>query len=69
MIRLHVRELDDEYQFHVNVKRFAITDLPDNDEQLAAWLRTRYVEKDRFLSTLRHGWIKELKEEVWEENW
>ncbi|KAI8138966.1 acyltransferase-domain-containing protein [Fennellomyces sp. T-0311] len=69
MVRLHVRHLADEYQFHVNVKRFAIKDLPDNDEQLAAWLRKRYVEKDRFLSTLRHGWIKELDEEVWEEKW
>ena len=68
MIRVHVRELGDEYEFHVNVKRIAINELPNDDEQLASWLRQRYVEKDQFLSKLRHGWTNNLDEKVWEEN-
>ncbi|KAG2225738.1 hypothetical protein INT45_011406 [Circinella minor] len=68
MIRVHVRELGDEYEFHVNVKRIAINELPNDDEQLANWLRQRYVEKDQFLSKLCHGWTKNLDEKVWEEN-
>ncbi|KAI7856814.1 acyltransferase-domain-containing protein [Circinella umbellata] len=68
MIRVHVRELGDEYEFHVNVKRIAINELPNDDDQLANWLRQRYVEKDQFLSKLCHGWTKNLDEKVWEEN-
>lgn len=67
MVRVHTRRLDDEYEFHVNVKRFAIADLPQDDEQLAAWIRQRYLEKDLFLSRLADRWTDGLDEEVWEE--
>lgn len=67
MVRVHVRPLENDYEFHVNVKRYAIADLPDNDEELSAWLRQRYVEKDLFLTKLHSSWIQGLDEQVWEE--
>lgn len=68
MVRVHVRELGDEYEFHVNVRRYPIEELPNDDEQLAAWLRQRYVEKDQLLTRMRERWTEGM--EVWsEERW
>lgn len=65
MVRLHTRRLDKEYDFHVHVRRYAIADLPQDDEALAAWLRDRYVDKDTFLSQMEKNWTHDL--EIWEE--
>ncbi|KAG0182290.1 hypothetical protein DFQ28_007252 [Apophysomyces sp. BC1034] len=67
MVRVHTRALSPEYDFHINVKRFAIEDLPTDDEALTLWLRNRYVEKDLFLSKLRENWTDGLEEPVWDE--
>ncbi|KAJ8653165.1 hypothetical protein O0I10_011214 [Lichtheimia ornata] len=68
MVRVHVRELGDEYEFHVNVRRYPIEELPKDDEQLAAWLRQRYVEKDQLLTRMRERWTEGM--DVWsEEKW
>lgn len=69
MIRVHVENLSPEYEFHVNVKRYAISDLPLDDEGIANWLRQRYVEKDQFLGQLRDQWTNGLDIEVREEAW
>lgn len=69
MIRVHVEDLSPEYEFHVNVKRYAISDLPMDDEGIAHWLRQRYVEKDLFLGQLRDKWTNGLDIEVREEAW
>jgi lysophosphatidic acid acyltransferase/lysophosphatidylinositol acyltransferase len=53
----------------VNVKRYAISDLPMDDEGIAHWLRQRYVEKDLFLGQLRDQWTNGLDIEVREEAW
>ncbi|KAI8376511.1 acyltransferase-domain-containing protein [Radiomyces spectabilis] len=68
MIRVHAKSLDPEYDFHVNVKRFAIKDLPTDDEGLARWLRERYLEKDKFLAKMKSHWTDGLGEKVWEES-
>ncbi|KAI7886082.1 acyltransferase-domain-containing protein [Lichtheimia hyalospora FSU 10163] len=68
MVRVHVRELGDEYEFHVNVRRYPIEELPNEDEQLAAWLRQRYVEKDQLLTRMRESWTEGMdvwSEEIW----
>ncbi|KAF7724798.1 hypothetical protein EC973_000755 [Apophysomyces ossiformis] len=67
MIRVHTRALSPEYDFHIDVKRFAIEDLPTDDEELALWLRNRYVEKDRLLGKLRENWTDGLDGPVWDE--
>ncbi|KAI8084652.1 uncharacterized protein BX664DRAFT_337491 [Halteromyces radiatus] len=69
MIRVHVDTLSPEYQFHVHVKRYAIKDLPTDEEGIANWLRQRWVEKDRFLTQLRDEWTDGLDIEVREERW
>ncbi|KAI8339620.1 acyltransferase-domain-containing protein [Chlamydoabsidia padenii] len=69
MIRVHVEDLSPEYEFHVNVKRYAINDLPTDDEGVARWLRQRYVEKDLFLAQLRDQWTNGLDIAVRDEPW
>jgi len=36
-------------RFHLYVRRYAVDDLPDDDEGLSAWLHERFVEKDELL--------------------
>ncbi|CAO3597585.1 unnamed protein product [Absidia cylindrospora] len=69
MVRVHTSALSPEYEFHVNVKRYAISDLPTDDEGIAQWLRQRYVEKDQFLAQLRDRWTDGLDIQVREEEW
>ncbi|KAI9016310.1 hypothetical protein CLU79DRAFT_805413 [Phycomyces nitens] len=58
MVRLHTRRLSPEYDFHVHVKRFMIDELPEEESELSAWVMERYVEKDRFLASLKDDWLK-----------
>lgn len=44
------------YKFHVDVKRFLIEDLPQNDAELSLWLESRWVEKGKFLEKKRQEW-------------
>lgn len=46
------------YRFHVHLRRFALADLPDTDEALAAWLETRWVEKGAYLEEKRAEWAR-----------
>ncbi|OAD71325.1 hypothetical protein PHYBLDRAFT_170692 [Phycomyces blakesleeanus NRRL 1555(-)] len=58
MVRLHTRRLSPEYDFHVHVKRFMIDELPEEEDALSGWVMERYVEKDRFLASLKDDWLK-----------
>ena len=44
---------EEGYRFHVHVRRFAMSELPDGDEALAAWLEQRWVEKGEWLEAKR----------------
>lgn len=68
MVRAHIHSLWPEYQFHVHCRRFAIKDLPSDENELGDWLRDRWVEKDKILTSLREDWIGGLdKKIIWEE--
>ena len=61
LIRSFTGDLSHEFQFHVDVKRFAMEDLPlDDDEALADWLRQRFIQKDQFLSQMQEHWTAGL---------
>lgn len=69
MVRAHVSSLWPEYQFHVHCRRFAISDLPSDEEELGNWLRARWAEKDKILTTLRQEWTDGLdKKLMWKES-
>ncbi|TPX08802.1 uncharacterized protein E0L32_009742 [Thyridium curvatum] len=44
------------YRFHVHARRFPLEDLPPSDEELAAWLESRWVEKGEWLEGKRLEW-------------
>ena len=46
------------YQFHVDVKRFPLEDLPESEAELAKWLETRWIEKGEFLEQKREEWSR-----------
>ncbi|ORX61840.1 hypothetical protein DM01DRAFT_1360988 [Hesseltinella vesiculosa] len=69
MVELHTTTLSPDYQFHVHVRRFALEDLPQNDDAIGDWLRQRFVEKDLFLEQLRQDWTDALTIPVREEPW
>ncbi|KAI8979128.1 acyltransferase-domain-containing protein [Mycotypha africana] len=60
MVRVHVRSLWPEYRFHVHCRRYAIEDLPKDEQQLSDWLRKRWAEKDYILELLKKQWTKGL---------
>lgn len=49
----------DGYRFEVNLRRFAMEDLPLEDAQLAKWLETRWVEKGEWLEKKMVEWEAE----------
>ncbi|CAO0791885.1 unnamed protein product [Mucor circinelloides] len=68
MVRAHVHSLWPEYEFHVNVRRYAIADLPEDENELGDWLRARWAEKDSILTTLKKCWIGGLDQKImWKE--
>ena len=40
---------------HVHAVRYLLKDLPQSDEQLAAWLEERWIEKGETLEQLKHS--------------
>jgi lysophosphatidic acid acyltransferase/lysophosphatidylinositol acyltransferase len=60
MIRAHIQPLWPEYEFHIHVRRYAIQDLPKEEEKLGLWLRERWVEKDHLLDELKENWTVNL---------
>ena len=49
------------YRFHVHARRFPIDELPADDEGLAKWLETRWVEKGEWLEGKRVEWAREVE--------
>lgn len=41
------------YKFYVHVDRFPLEDLPEDDEELASWLKERWMRKDERLERLK----------------
>lgn len=46
----------ERYRFHVHVRRFPLTELPETDGALAKWLEKRWVEKGKWLEDQRKQW-------------
>jgi hypothetical protein len=46
------------YKFHVDVRRFPLDELPEDDAGLAKWLETRWMEKGEFLEAKREEWAR-----------
>lgn len=45
------------FKFHVHARRFPMETLPETDEELAAWLEERWVEKGVWLESKRVEWL------------
>ncbi|ORY05421.1 1-acylglycerol-3-phosphate acyltransferase [Basidiobolus meristosporus CBS 931.73] len=55
MVGVHTQCLDD-YKFHVHIRRFLISELPEDEEKLSEWVRQIYQEKDDYLDELKTNW-------------
>jgi hypothetical protein len=69
MVRAHIHSLWPEYQFHVHCRRFAIEDLPQDEQELSDWLREKWAEKDQIISILKKDWTEGLDKCImWKES-
>jgi len=57
---LSTPNMNNSWRFHVDVQRYMLEDLPRTDEELAAWLEERWMEKGRRLESLRQDLVKGL---------
>ncbi len=48
--------LSPPWRFHVHVRRFALKELPEDDDAIARWLEKRWEEKSRVLSGMEKEW-------------
>lgn len=60
IVRAFMDDLDGEYRFTLNVKRYLIKDLPHDDKGLSDWLIERFREKDLFISEVKEMEDKKL---------
>lgn len=51
------RRLTPPYLYHLHVRRWALSDLPQTDALLAKWAEQVWVEKDLILEGLKKEWI------------
>lgn len=49
-------DLSAHYKFHVHVRRFAVADIPEEEDAVTQWLEDRWVEKDRIVASMEHEW-------------
>lgn len=49
-------DLSRHYKFHIHVRRFAIADIPDDEEAVTKWLEDRWIDKDRLLTDMKREW-------------
>lgn len=49
-------DLSLHYKFHLHVRRFAIADIPQDEDSVTEWLETRWQEKDRVLESMAREW-------------
>ena len=57
---LSTPNMNNSWRFHVDVQRYMLEDLPRTDEELAAWLEERWMEKGRRLESMRQDLVKGL---------
>lgn len=58
LLQIHAHTvLSPPWSFHVHVKRYAIKDLPKDEEKLTEWVRQKFVEKDALLEDMKYNWI------------
>ncbi|KAG9290917.1 hypothetical protein G9A89_011067 [Geosiphon pyriformis] len=58
LVQIHMySNLSPPWSFHVHVRRYAIEDLPKNEERLVEWIKERFVEKDAILEDMKSNWI------------
>ncbi|CAG8603388.1 278_t:CDS:2 [Racocetra persica] len=53
--------LSPPWTFHVHIRRYAIKDLPQEDEKLSEWVRQIFVEKDALLEDMKTRWTQSEK--------
>ncbi|CAG8582077.1 32585_t:CDS:2, partial [Gigaspora margarita] len=46
------------WSFHVHIKRYAIEDLPGDEESLSEWVKQIFVEKDALLEEMKTQWTQ-----------
>lgn len=49
-------DLGRHYDFHVHVRRFPISEIPEDEESVTQWLETRWQEKDEILEAASVEW-------------
>lgn len=49
-------DLSKHYKFHIHVRRFAIADIPEGEEDVTLWLEERWQEKDDVLEAMNREW-------------
>lgn len=54
-LRIHSGPLYD-YNFHVHVKRYLISDLPRSEIELKKWVMDRFADKNKYLSSVEKHW-------------
>lgn len=60
IFRVHSDTLDKDYEFHVQVKRFLLKELPEDEEKLSQWLIERFKEKDQFIKEMKENWLNHI---------
>lgn len=50
-----------KYPVHIDVRRYALTDLPKDPQKLAYWALDRFKEKDRWLADLHQHYLDRQK--------
>ncbi|CAH1764860.1 6594_t:CDS:10 [Entrophospora sp. SA101] len=62
LIQVHAySKISPPWSFHIHMKRYAIEDLPNDDEQLKEWVSKIFVEKDNLLEDMKMNWTNSEK--------
>ena len=57
LIQVHAYPLlSPPWSFHVHIRRYAIEDLPKNEEKLVEWVKRIFVDKDNLLEEMKKHW-------------
>ncbi len=54
------QDLRNDYDFHVHIRRFELSELPEDPTALEQWLRDRFYEKDRMMAQMAHQWTADM---------
>lgn len=49
-------DLSRHYKFHIHVRRFAIDEIPEEEEAVTQWLEQRWKDKDEVLEAMSREW-------------